>query len=88
MDAHALEATAAVAAITETYGTNAGRFDGQRRTWESGDYVLFYFRGDLCRGHIMDRVDGIDRDTYRIRRHVPGSGSEVVEVIDRAIQVY
>lgn len=88
MDAHAREATATIVAINETYGTNAGRFDGYRRLWCSGDYVLFYFRGDLCRGHVMERVEGLERDTYRIRRHVPGSGSEVVEVIDRAIQVY
>lgn len=88
MDAHANEAAAAVVAMQETYGTSTGRWDGHRRTWESGDYVLFYFRGDLCRGHIMERVEGIEQDMYRIRRHVPGSGSEVVEVIDKAIQVY
>lgn len=88
MDAHANEAAAAVAAMQESYGTSPGRWDGNRRTWEPGEYVLFYYRGDICRGHVMDREDGIERDTYRIRRHVPGNGSEVVEVIDRAIQVF
>lgn len=88
MDAHYREADGAVAGMAEIYGYATGTYRENRRRWSVDDYVLFYHRGDLCRGHIIDRVDGIDRDTYRIRRHVPGSGSEVVEVIDKAIHVY
>jgi len=90
MDAHEREGTAAVAAMVETYvgGTAAGTWDGHRRRWAVGDSVLFYHGGYVCRGHIMARYDGEECDTYAVRRHVEGGGSEVVEVMDRAMLVY
>ena len=88
MDPHANEAAAAVAATGEMYGTSAGTWDGYKRRWELNDCVMFYHKGELNRGHIMAIEDGVERDTYRIRRHVIGGGTEVVEVFDRAILPY
>ena len=90
MDAHANEAAAAVAAMQEAYGgkTAAGTWDGHRRRWAVDDCVLFYHDGYVCRGHVMALYEGVERDTYAVRRHVEGGGSEVVEVIDRAMLVY
>jgi len=90
MDAHANEAAAAVAGMNKTYGggTAAGTWDGHRRRWSVGDNVLFYHDGYVCRGHVMAVYEGVERDRYAVRRHVVGGGSEVVEVIDRAMLVY
>lgn len=88
MDAHACEAAVAIAATQATYGVAGGVWDGHRRRWQEDDYVMFYYEGNLCRGHVMAVEEGVERDTYRIRRHVTGGGSEVVEVMDRALLPY
>ena len=88
MDAHMNEAAAAVAAMQESYGTSPGHWDGQRRRWAENEPVLFYLNGELARGHVMRAEYGAERDTYFVRRHLVGGGSEVVEVRDRAMLVY
>lgn len=88
MDAHMNEAAAAAVAMQETYGTSQGHWDGSRRRWSESDPVLFYFEGNICRGHVMRAEYGAEQDTYYIRRHLVGGGTEVVEVRDRAMLVY
>lgn len=88
MDAHYREADGAVAGMAETYGYAAGNYREDRRRWNVDDYVLFQYRGGLCRGHVVAVEFGAKSDLYRIRRHVPGAGSEVVEVVDLALMVF
>lgn len=77
MDVHYREAAAAVAGMQETYGPR------ERRNLDS--YVLFWFRGELSRGHVMSVDRGVRGDVYSVRRHVVGGGSEIVEVKEQAI---
>ena len=89
MDVHCAEAAAACAAVGEFYGSaSPGNCDGQRRRWEENDPVLFYFQGQVSRGCVMQCDYGVERDTYLVRRHVVGGGTEIVEVRDRAMLVY
>lgn len=88
MDAHEREGKAAAAAMVETYGVTGGTYRDGRCRWKEDDCVMFWHGGDLCRGHIMEVIEGVKRDTYRIRRHVEGGGSEVVEVNDLALLPY
>ena len=89
MDVHFAEAAAACAAVGEFYGSaSSGNWDGQRRRWEENDPVLFYFQGQVSRGCVMRCDYGVERDTYLVRRHVVGGGTEIVEVRDRAMLVY
>jgi hypothetical protein len=88
MDVHCAEAAAACAAVGEFYGASPGNCDGQRRRWEENDPVLFYFQGQVSRGCVMQCDYGVERDTYLVRRHVVGGGTEIVEVRDRAMLVY
>ena len=89
MDVHYAEAAAACAAIGEFYGSaSPGNCDGQRRRWEENDPVLFYHQGQVSRGCVMQCDYGVERDTYLVRRHVVGGGTEIVEVRDRAMLVY
>ena len=88
MDVHCAEAAAACAAVGEFYGTSSGNWDGDRRRWSEGDPVLFYHQGQVSRGCVMRCDYGVERDTYLVRRHVVGGGSEIVEVRDRAMLVY
>ena len=88
MDVHCAEAAAACAAVGEFYGTSSGNCDGQRRRWEENDPVLFYHQGQVSRGCVMRCDYGVERDTYLVRRHVVGGGTEIVEVRDRAMLVY
>ena len=86
---HDREGDAAAAAVGEFYGkTSPGWWDGYRRTWAIDDYVLFYHQGELARGHVMAAEYGEERDTYHVRRHVAGGGTEVVEVRDVAMLIY
>jgi hypothetical protein len=55
---------------------------------EENDPVLFYFQGQVSRGCVMRCDYGVERDTYFVRRHVVGGGTEIVEVRDRAMLVY
>ena len=88
MDVHDAEAAAACAAVGEFYGPSPGNWDGHRRRWSEGDPVLFYCQGQVSRGCVM-RCDYADeRDTYLVRRHLVGGGTEIVEVRDRAMLVY
>ena len=77
MDVHYREAAAAVAGMQETYGPR------ERRNWSSS--VLFWLKGDLCRGHVMSVDRGVRGDVYSVRRHIVGGGTEVVEVKEKAI---
>jgi hypothetical protein len=52
------------------------------------DPVLFYHQGQVSRGCVMRCDYGVERDTYLVRRHVVGGGTEIVEVRDRAMLVY
>ena len=88
MDVHYAEAAAACAAVGEFYGTSSGNCDGHRRRWEENDPVLFYHQGQVSRGCVMRCDYGVERDTYLVRRHVVGGGTEIVEVRDRAMLVY
>ena len=89
MDVHFAEAAAACAAVGEFYGSaSSGNWDGQRRRWEENDPVLFYFQGQVSRGCVMRCDYGVERDTYLVRRHLVGGGTEIVEVRDRAMLVY
>ena len=89
MDVHFAEAAAACAAVGEFYGSaSSGNWDGQRRRWEENDPVLFYYQGQVSRGCVMRCDYGVERDTYLVRRHVVGGGTEIVEVRDRAMLVY
>ena len=89
MDVHFAEAAAACAAVGEFYGSaSSGNWDGQRRRWEENDPVLFYHQGQVSRGCVMRCDYGVERDTYLVRRHVVGGGTEIVEVRDRAMLVY
>jgi hypothetical protein len=88
MDVHCAEAAAACAAVGEFYGTSPGNCDGHRRRWEENDPVLFYHQGQVSRGCVMRCDYGVERDTYLVRRHVVGGGTEIVEVRDRAMLVY
>jgi len=88
MDVHYAEAAAACAAVGSFYGTSPGVWDGHRRRWEENDPVLFYHQGHVSRGHVMRAEYGVERDTYFVRRHVEGGGTEIVEVLDRAMLVY
>jgi hypothetical protein len=65
-----------------------GNWDGHRRRWEENDPVLFYHQGQVSRGCVMRCDYGVERDTYLVRRHVVGGGTEIVEVRDRAMLVY
>ena len=86
---HDREGDAAAAAVGEFYGkTSPGWWDGYRRRWQEDQPVLFYHRGQLARGHIMRAEYGEERDTYHVRRHVAGGGTEVVEVRDVAMLIY
>jgi len=88
---HDREAAAAVAGMHEIYGappTSPGWWDGYRRRWEEDQPVLFYHRGQLARGHIMRAEYGEQRDTYFVRRHMTGGGTEIVEVQDKAMLIY
>jgi hypothetical protein len=55
---------------------------------EENDPVLFYHQGQVSRGCVMRCDYGVERDTYLVRRHVVGGGTEIVEVRDRAMLVY
>ena len=89
MDVHFAEAAAACAAVGEFYGSaSPGNWDGHRRRWEENDPVLFYHQGQVTRGCVMRCDYGVERDTYLVRRHVVGGGTEIVEVRDRAMLVY
>ena len=88
MDVHCAEAAAACAAVGEFYGTSPGIWDGHRRRWEENDPVLFYHQGQVSRGCGMRCDYGVERDTYLVRRHVAGGGTELVEERDRAMLVY
>ena len=88
MDVHDSEAAAACAAVGEFYGSSPGNWDGHRRRWSEGDPVLFYYQGQVSRGCVMQCDYGVERDTYLVRRHLVGGGTEVVEVRDRAMLVY
>jgi len=86
---HDREAAAAVAGMQEIYGfTNPGRWDGYRRRWDEDQPVLFYHQGQVTRGHVMRAEYGEERDTYYVRKHIEGGGTEVVEVLDRAMLIY
>ena len=89
--AHDREAAGAMAGMLETYGalaTSPGWWDGYKRRWQHGDYVLCWHQGDLIRGHVMRVEEGIDHDTYYVRRHLVGGGSEIVEVRDTGMLIY
>lgn len=88
MDVHCREAAAACAAVGEFYGTSPGTWDGERRRWDENAPVLFWHQGELSRGHVMRAEYGIERDVYFVRRHLVGGGTEIVEVLDRAMLVY
>jgi len=89
MDVHYAEAAAACAAVGEFYGSaSSGNWDGHRRRWEENDPVLFYHQGQVSRGCVMRCDYAEERDTYLVRRHVVGGGTEIVEVRDRAMLVY
>jgi len=89
MDVHYAEAAAACAAVGEFYGSaSSGNWDGHRRRWQEGDPVLFYHQGQVSRGCVMRCDYAEERDTYLVRRHVVGGGTEIVEVRDRAMLVY
>jgi hypothetical protein len=88
MDVHYAEAAAACAAVGEFYGASPGNWDGNRRRWEENDPVLFYHQGQVSRGCVMRCDYAEERDTYLVRRHVVGGGTEIVEVRDRAMLVY
>ncbi len=89
--AHEKEAAGAIAGMRETYGgppTSPGWWDGYKRRWNEGEYVLCYYQGDLVRGHVMRVLQGVEHDTYHVRRHLKGGGTEVVEVRDTAMLIY
>jgi len=89
--AHDREAAAAIAGMRETYGgppTSPGWWDGYKRKWKEGEYVLCYHQGDLVRGHVMRVIEGVEHDLYHVRRHLIGGGTEVVEVLDTAMLIY
>lgn len=88
--AHETEAAGAIAGMQETYGTptSPGWWDGYKRRWNVGDWVLCYVQGEICRGHVMQVNEGEEHDTYYVRRHVVGGGTEVVEVRDVAMLIY
>jgi hypothetical protein len=89
MDVHYAEAAAACAAVGEFYGAaSPGNWDGHRRRWRENDPVLFYHLGQVSRGCVMRCDYAEERDTYLVRRHVVGGGTEIVEVRDRAMLVY
>ena len=88
MDVHDAEAAAACAAVGEFYGTSPGNWDGNRRRWGEGDPVLFYCHGQVSRGFVLRCDYGVERDTYLVRRHLVGGGTEMVAVRDRAMLVY
>jgi len=89
MDVHYAEAAAACAAVGEFYGSaSSGNWDGHRRRWNENDPVLFYHQGQVSRGCVMRCDYAEERDTYLVRRHVVGGGTEIVEVRDRAMLVY
>lgn len=87
MDAHYREGAAAVAAMSQRQ-TSPGIWDGERRRWREGDYVMFAHDGEFCSGTIMSVARGAEQDEYIIRRHVLGGGTEMVSVLDRAMLVY
>ena len=89
MDAHELEGMAAVAGMADVYGgTSPGYWDGNRRRWRECDVVIFGHDGATHRGCIIAANYHSQRDSYTIRFHVAGGGSEVVEVLDRDIFIY
>ena len=89
MDAHEREAMAAVAGMADVYGgTSPGYWDGSRRRWSECDTVLFRNNGDTFRGCVIAADYGSQRDSYTVRYHVAGGGSEVVRVLDRDILIY
>ena len=89
MDAHEREGMAAVAGMAEVYGgTSPGYWDGSRRRWSECDTVLFRHQGDTFRGCVIAADYGSQRDSYTVRYHVAGGGSEVVRVLDRDILIY
>ena len=89
MDAHEREGMAAVAGMADVYGgTSPGYWDGSRRRWSECDTVLFRHNGDMCRGCVVAADYGSQRDSYTVRYHVAGGGSEVVRVLDRDILIY
>ena len=89
MDAHEREVMAAVAGMADVYGgTSPGYWDGSRRRWSECDTVLFRHQGDTFRGCVVAADYGSQRDSYTVRYHVAGGGSEVVRVLDRDILIY
>ena len=88
MYVHDAEAAAACAAVGEFYGSSPGNCDGHRRRLSEGDPVLFYCQGQVSRGCVMRCDYGVERDTYIVRRHLVGGGTEIVEVRYRAMLVY
>ena len=90
MDAHGNEAAGAIAGMRETYGTATatGEWRDGRHRWNLDDYVRFRFDGVLRDGHIVASHQCVDHDTYVIRSHTVGGGSEVFEVSDTAIMLY
>ena len=86
---HQREGDAAAAAVGEFYGKNSpGRYDGTRRKWDEDELVLFYHQGQVSHGHVMRAEYGVERDTYFVRKHIEGGGTEIVEVLDRAMLIY
>ena len=89
MDAHEREGAAAVAGVMELHGgASPGYWDGTRRRWSECDAVLFRHNGDTFRGFVVAADYGSQRDSYTVRYHVAGGGSEVVRVLDRDILIY
>jgi len=80
---HQREGDAAAAAVGEFYGKN-----GTRRRWDEDELVLFYHQGQVSHGHVMRAEYGVERDTYCVRKHITGGGTEIVEVLDRAMLIY
>jgi len=80
---HDREGDAAAAAVGEFYGKN-----GTRRRWDEDELVLFYHQGQVSHGHVMRAEYGVERDTYFVRKHITGGGTEIVEVLDRAMLIY
>jgi len=80
---HDREGDAAAAAVGEFYGK-----DGTRRRWDEDELVLFYHQGQVSHGHVMRAEYGVERDTYFVRKHIEGGGTEIVEVLDRAMLIY
>lgn len=96
MDAHAREASGAVAGMTETYGTR--RFSPPRPvirdgrvvdTWAVGDYVAFTMDGGEHRqGYVVECVDESGYGIYHIKSHRVGGGVDHLSVDGFQIHVF